>query len=74
MKGLAKLAALFVGGLVLTALLANVLQQRAMEPVDGNYVPSSEATIDPHGWPAEQQSGDRQPTGRSRLLPAPTEG
>jgi hypothetical protein len=74
MKGLAKLAALFAGGLVLTALLANMLQQRAMEPVDENYVPSSEAIINPYGWPAEQDAVDRQRSGRSRLAPDATEG
>jgi len=74
MKGLAKLAALFVAGLVLTALLGSMLQQRAMEHVDGSYVPSSEATIDPHGWPAEQDSTQRQPSGRSRSAPTATEG
>lgn len=74
MKGLAKLAAMFAAGLLVTGLLAAVLQQRAMEPVDGSYVPSSEATINPHGWPAEQDPDHRRPSGRSRSSAGATEG
>jgi hypothetical protein len=34
MKGLATMAALLAGGLVVTLLLGNLLQQQAVEPID----------------------------------------
>ena len=72
MWGLAKLAALFAAGLAATALLGSELQRRAIEsrPVNRSYAPAAEATVDPHGWPAEHGSADQRaperPFGRSR--------
>jgi hypothetical protein len=58
MKGLATLAALLAGGLLMTALLAGVLQQRAgiSHPIDGSYRPPSEVPSERWGLPDRKVS------------------
>lgn len=58
MKGLATLAALLAGGLLMTALLAGVLQQRAgtSHPIDGSYTPPSELPSERWGLPDRKVS------------------
>ena len=61
MNLLAKLAALFMGGLVATFIVAGVLQDLANRgPIDGSYVPTAETGIDERGWRIDQ-GGMREP-------------
>ncbi len=58
MKRLATLAALLAGGLLITALLAGILQQRAgiSHPIDGSYTPPSELPTERWGLPDRKVS------------------
>jgi hypothetical protein len=57
MNLLAKLAALFVGGLVATFIIAGALQDLANRgPIDGSYVPTAERGIDERGWRTDHGS------------------
>lgn len=53
MKGVSTIAALMVGAMMLTSLLGNALQERALSghSVDSSYRPDAEATTDRWGWP-----------------------
>jgi hypothetical protein len=57
MKILAKLAALFVGGLLATFIVAGALQDRANRgPIDGSYMPTTERDLDERGWRIDHSS------------------
>jgi hypothetical protein len=57
MKVLAKLVALFVGGLVATFIIAGTLQDLANRgPIDGSYVPTAERGMDERGWRTDHGS------------------
>jgi hypothetical protein len=60
------LAALFAGGLLMTILLGNGLQQRATGTVDSTYSPAADAVTDEYGWPVRHPAAGsiaRQPNG-----------
>jgi len=53
MKGVLRIGGLMAGAMMLTGLLGNALQQRALSghSVDSSYRPDAEATTDRWGWP-----------------------
>ncbi len=62
-RGFAVALAMLVGALSLTSLLALVLQGRAVQqqPAAAYYSPSTDAIVEPSGWPHEEKAPPKLP-------------